>query len=483
MAGGFGVSGVSGVAAVMKKSRTATSRRPRQGPQMLLKAADASPHSSTPSSESSKGQSQSPDVSSGPDSSLRRKEMDLNNLVPKTSKQTKRYEGPTQGYLDSTRSKEGMLAPANWKSSSRQRESPSSDSGRGNRADASDDAAAVSVENRLRKVKLKVGGVTRTIHAKEEQRLPRKRAPEKAFSEEGEEDDDYDHEDDEIRYLERLRASRASSNNGWSKTSVPVGSKMERNAKSAKRAYEEGKDISLSRQTEGRKKPRSGRDSEDDMEEEEAESDAGDVEGDGQGQEALDSLADGRRELSLTTRQRAIRFAKDGSGGSNTSLIEFPNGLPAAPSRKQKEKLSEVEQQLKKAEAAQRRSLKVEKAAREAEAEAIRKILGQDSSRKKREEKLQKKRDELAQIHRTRREHVRWVMGPTGTIVTFPEAVGLPSIFSSKPCGYPPPREKCAGPSCSNACKYRDSKSNLPLCSLQCYRAVQRREQPPVQSC
>lgn len=31
------------------------------------------------------------------------------------------------------------------------------------------------------------------------------------------------------------------------------------------------------------------------------------------------------------------------------------------------------------------------------QAEAIRKILGQDSNRKKREEKLQKKRDEIAQ--------------------------------------------------------------------------------------
>lgn len=38
---------------------------------------------------------------------------------------------------------------------------------------------------------------------------------------------------------------------------------------------------------------------------------------------------------------------------------------------------------------------------------------------------------------------------------------------------YPPPREKCAGPSCSNPYKYRDSKSKLPLCSLQCYKAVQ----------
>uniref|UniRef100_A0A0D3A807 INO80 complex subunit B-like conserved region domain-containing protein n=1 Tax=Brassica oleracea var. oleracea TaxID=109376 RepID=A0A0D3A807_BRAOL len=53
-----------------------------------------------------------------------------------------------------------------------------------------------------------------------------------------------------------------------------------------------------------------------------------------------------------------------------------------------KENLSEMEQQLKKAEAAQRRKVQILKAARESEAEAIRKILGQDSSRKKREDKI-----------------------------------------------------------------------------------------------
>lgn len=37
---------------------------------------------------------------------------------------------------------------------------------------------------------------------------------------------------------------------------------------------------------------------------------------------------------------------------------------------------------------------------------------------------------------------------------------------------YPPAREKCAAPACSNSYKYRDSKSNVPLCSLQCYRVV-----------
>lgn len=31
---------------------------------------------------------------------------------------------------------------------------------------------------------------------------------------------------------------------------------------------------------------------------------------------------------------------------------------------------------------------------------------------------------------------VRWVMGPSGTVVTFPAEVGLPSIFEPKSCRY-----------------------------------------------
>lgn len=112
---------------------------------------------------------------------------------------------------------------------------------------------------------------------------------------------------------------------------------------------------------------------------------------------------------------------------------------------------------------------------------------------------------------------IRWVSGPTGTFVTFPEDMGFPSIFDSKPsryylcwklklthptesfindrslttgahyinvwlvfggtCSYPPPRENCAGPSCTNPYKYRDSKSKVPLCSLQCYKAIQEKLQ------
>lgn len=181
-----------------------------------------------------------------------------------------------------------------------------------------------------------------------------------------------------------------------------------------------------------------------------------------------ESLSEVKTEMTVTTRRRS---------GHSGNLIEFPGGLPPAPPRKRKEDGLEVDQQLKKAEAAQRRKLQVEKAARESEAEAIRKILGQDSSRKKKEDKIKKQqqdkaKEKAAESIARRSDTVKWVMGPSGTIVTFPEELGLPSIFNSRPQSYPPPRERCAGPECTNPYKYRDSQSNLPLCSLQCYKAM-----------
>ncbi|KAK8548824.1 hypothetical protein V6N13_054406 [Hibiscus sabdariffa] len=196
------------------------------------------------------------------------------------------------------------------------------------------------------------------------------------------------------------------------------------------------------------------------------------------GRGSVDLFADGRTGSTPSTRTFALQSGKELLSGPGASLVEFPDGLPPAPPKKQKEKLSEVELQLKKAEAAQRRRMQSEKAARDAEAEAIRKILGQDSARKKKEDKLKKQRDELAQGKATKSETlasntVRWVMGPGGTTVTFSEDIGLPQLFNSGPPSYPPPREKCAGPNCTNPYKYRDSKSKLPLCSLSCYKAIQ----------
>ncbi|CAN7006695.1 unnamed protein product [Brassica oleracea var. botrytis] len=203
-------------------------------------------------------------------------------------------------------------------------------------------------------------------------------------------------------------------------------------------------------------------------------------------EEELDPVADVKeignevkRETTLTSRQRALA-----SASGKSSAIEFTDGLPPTTSRRKKENLSEMEQQLKKAEAAQRRKVQIEKAARESEAEAIRKILGQDSSRKKREDKIKKRLDELAQEKAAHEErastsYIRTIMGPNGTTVSFP-IDKVPSLFDPKPSSYPPPRENCAGPLCTNSYKYRDSKTKLPLCSLKCYKAVQQQQTAPV---
>ncbi|KAG6432704.1 hypothetical protein SASPL_104289 [Salvia splendens] len=285
-------------------------------------------------------------------------------------------------------------------------------------------------------------------------RVPKKRVLDGDFDED---------DDDEIRYLEKLKTSRLS---GYKDLEAQSTRKLQKGVKN------ENTEDAARRDS---RKPRSG---DTDYEEEDELSSDGHAEGKKKKKQKRDLTelpSENKREIALTTRQRAL-LSKD-APEVGASQIEFPNGLPPAAPRKQKEKLTEVEQQLKKVEAAQRRRLQNEKAARESEAEAIRKILGQDSSRKKREEKIKKRQEELAQGKATNAQMltsntIRTVMGPTGTTVTFPQDLGLPKIFESKPYSYPPPREKCAGPSCTNAYKYRDSKSKLPLCSLECYKAV-----------
>lgn len=298
------------------------------------------------------------------------------------------------------------------------------------------------------------------------------------FDDEDTEDDD----DDEIRYLEKLRSSKYSA--GY-EDDDEVGCRKQRKisrvlSQSSSVYGADMSDYNSLEAVKGIKKSKSKRANQDTHYEEAVGSDTELVpKKKKQLKEFTDILADDRRKMVVTTRQRALQTGKDIS----CSAIEFPHGLPPAPPKKQKEKLSELEQQLKKAEAAQRRRMQAEKAARESEAEAIRKILNQDSSRKKREDKLKKRREELAQ-ERTGTatalspNSIRWVMGPSGTVVTFPDEMGLPSIFEPKACSYPPPREKCAGPSCMNTYKYRDSKSKLPLCSLQCYKAIREKIQP-----
>ncbi|XP_009783982.1 uncharacterized protein [Nicotiana sylvestris] len=303
--------------------------------------------------------------------------------------------------------------------------------------------------------------------------------------------DDEDDDDDEIRYLEKLKSSKYSAiySAGYEDVDEP-GSKKERKISRVLSQTTDGYGAGISdynslKARKGMKKSKSARESQDtDSEEGAVLSDTGlEPMKKQQRKEFIDFSVDGGTKLAVTTRQQAIQTGKDISSSAGLSAIGFPHGLPPPPPKKQKEKLSEVEQQLKKAEAAQRRRTQAEKAARESEAEAIRKILGQDSNRKKREDKLKKRQEELAQERNATAtalssSTIRWVMGPSGNVVTFPNEMGLPSIFEPKAFSYPPPREKCAGPSCMNTYKYRDSKSKLPLCSLQCYRAIREKIQP-----
>ncbi|GFP80353.1 hypothetical protein PHJA_000178700 [Phtheirospermum japonicum] len=286
-------------------------------------------------------------------------------------------------------------------------------------------------------------------------------------------DDVYDEEDDddEIRYLQKLKFSRiASFDESTEYEDETRGKKLRKISKVMDRDIHEYGDYDSSRsvKVKERKKSRSVRASEDTdyMDDEESVSD-GEIKHKNMKmiKEPI-NLFEYSKESSITTRRKAILTSRNVS-----------DGLPPAPPRKTKEQLSEADQQLKRAEAAQRRKIQNEKAARESEAEAIRKILGQDSSRKRREEKIKKRQEELAQERSANAgtvasDVIRWVMGPSGTVVTFPDEIGLPSIFEPKPCSYPPPREKCVGPSCTNVYKYRDSKSKLPLCSLRCYKAI-----------
>ncbi|XVE82259.1 hypothetical protein DITRI_Ditri15bG0133900 [Diplodiscus trichospermus] len=304
--------------------------------------------------------------------------------------------------------------------------------------------------------KAKAPGVSVAVNETDRNEPTRKskRVPKRRVLDVGINSDD-DEEDEEIRYLGRLNASNGLSNY--------KDEEYERNGRDSA-IFEDGdyveEDEPISDGEPGSKRKKLGTGS-------------------------VDFFVEGRTESTPTTRNRALQSGKDLLSGPGASLIEFPDGLPSAPSKKQKEKLSEVEQQLKKAEAAQRRRMQSEKAAREAEAEAIRKILGQDSGRKKREEKMKKQRDELAEGKAAKSETlasntVRWVIGPSGTTVIFSEDIGLPPLFNSAPCSYPPPREKCAGPNCTNTYKYRDSKSKLPLCSLDCYKAIHAKAQPLI---
>ncbi|KAF8054851.1 hypothetical protein N665_1310s0007 [Sinapis alba] len=447
--GGIGFSNTS--SATTRKKRSTTLRRPWNERQLL----DASSLPSTPIPDSNENRIEEREAVESDEGSTNGS-----------------FQGSNQGH--STASTEGFLVPTIKKDTTERRDN-------------------FAEKNTIKKVKLKVGGSSKLINAisasdgasdiglcstksshaskadscndsktdtypiRKSNRISKRRVLDEEL---GVLDDD---DDQEIQFLRRVKMGKVVAVEDDVDEDEERNRKHKKLSKVMKQNVEYPRGVGTSEKS--GKKDKTGKAFDEEEGLSDAEVELGNKSGRARRREGLSEL---KTEMTVTTRRRS---------GHSGNLIEFPRGLPPAPPRKRKEDGLEVDQQLKKAEAAKRRKLQVEKAARESEAEAIRKILGQDSSRKKKEDKIKKQQEDKAKEKAAdsiarRSDTVKWIMGPAGTIVTFPEELGLPSIFNSMPQSYPPPRERCAGPECTNPYKYRDSESNLPLCSLQCYKAM-----------
>lgn len=138
-----------------------------------------------------------------------------------------------------------------------------------------------------------------------------------------------DDEDDEIRYLEKLKSSKVMA--GHKEDDEELGMKQRKLS-----GVSPVENVAFAKSIDGKRKSKPDHVSEDvDYEDGEEAASDGEIEGNQkrkQKKESIESLMEGRREMTLTTRQRALQSSKDASA-QGSSLIEFPNGLPPAPSR------------------------------------------------------------------------------------------------------------------------------------------------------
>lgn len=191
-----------GITTAVRRKRSQTSRRPRPDSQPVPDPEfhdELTPSSSTPPSEDVDKVTSDENVGYDNDNNTKRKEFNLNQCVTHTSsvvgaeeddddkllRRKSKKDGGFHGFYNSEsgrsglynrRSSEGVLAPANWKGSSKVKDGLDSESknadiyvGRNSESmslgqfGVSQDG--LGNENRVKKVKLKVGGVTRTIQA------------------------------------------------------------------------------------------------------------------------------------------------------------------------------------------------------------------------------------------------------------------------------------------------------------------------------
>eukprot|EP00899_Mesostigma_viride_P005286 jgi/Mesvir1/14759/Mv05401-RA.1 len=168
----------------------------------------------------------------------------------------------------------------------------------------------------------------------------------------------------------------------------------------------------------------------------------------------------------LTARQRALQGEANGS-----TLVEFPEGLVD----KKKEMTEErTEAQIaKRQEAARKRRLMQEKQMKADQENTIEKILGSLSKDKKKKKAVDEVDEEQEPELATNT--IRFLQRAPekgGSLVLLTEDVDLPEVLRQPPVSYPPERKTCMAPNCSHPYRYRCSSTQLPLCSLACYRSV-----------
>lgn len=189
----IGIIRFESIGSAVRKKRTQTSRRPRPDSHPISETHDRSPFSSSPPSDDLTKVSS--DENTGCDTGSKRKEFNLNQCISRASsisrdedekpyKKIKKDDGgfntscgKEQGRngLNNNRCSEGVLSPANWRSTSTvkdglesQSRTTNNHSGRNGETQGSGQSGmgmdVLGHGNKVKKVKLKVGGVTRTIH-------------------------------------------------------------------------------------------------------------------------------------------------------------------------------------------------------------------------------------------------------------------------------------------------------------------------------
>ncbi|KAK8957861.1 hypothetical protein KSP39_PZI000571 [Platanthera zijinensis] len=299
------VLGLWQTASVIKRKRTSV-RRPQKISLLLYGSCDSFPLSYTPSSDEVKNIS--PDDSSGFDGSSQRKEFYLCDPLLKSASlnEANKKRKKDERFYGTTSSRDQELHTLDMRSGecriySHRLDGPST----------------MGAESKLKKLKFKVGGVTRTIHATSNVKAANLASSSMKFTYQ----DNYDADHfpfgkerfsygDEPEYACGVNSSMRK----FTETKLS-GKKLDH--------------VYLSRATKDCRK-RFKSDDTGYIEEKEPCSDDGHVEQKRKEKTLLiDSPPDVRLEP-LTKRQRSLQSCKDGNG---SSLIEFPDGLPPAPSR------------------------------------------------------------------------------------------------------------------------------------------------------